>query len=112
MVNIGQVAMKIAGRDAGQLCVVVDVVDNKTVLIDGAVRRRNCNLNHLEFLGKEIKVKKGANTEEVRKALRQLGFDVPEYKPTKKKDKKAKPRAIRKSKAVNVQEIKPKKTKK
>ncbi len=89
MVNVGQVAMKIAGRDAGQLCVVVDVIDSKQVLIDGAVRRRKCNIKHLELLGKDVKIKKGASGDEVRKALAQLGFNIREVKDTKKKEKKA-----------------------
>ncbi len=98
MVNVGQVAMKIAGRDAGQLCVVVDVIDSKQVLIDGAVRRRKCNIKHLELLGKDVKIKKGASGDEVRKALAQLGFNIREVKDTKKKEKKAKPTKLRKTK--------------
>ena len=47
MIEIGRLCVKIAGRDAGKKCVVVDVVNDNTVLIDGETRRRNCNIKHL-----------------------------------------------------------------
>ena len=98
--------MKIAGRDAGQLCVVVDVLDHKYVLIDGDVRRRKCNFEHLEFLGQEVKIKKGADTEEVRKALTSLGLKLKETKKGKKKEQKAKPKRLRKVSEKSVKVVK------
>ncbi|MBS3167825.1 hypothetical protein J4216_01740 [Candidatus Woesearchaeota archaeon] len=97
MVKVGEIALKIAGRDAGQLCAVVDVVDDKFVLVDGLTRRKKCNLIHLEFLGSQAKIKKGAKTEEVRKALKEAGFDFKEPKEGEARDKKQKPVKIRKS---------------
>jgi len=52
---IGRVCMKIAGRDAGKIGVIVDTLENGFVLIDGAVRRRKCNVMHLEFLDEDVK---------------------------------------------------------
>lgn len=74
--EVGQLCMKIAGRDAGKVCVVVDVVDN-ALLIDGQVRRRKCNPRHVEPLNKKIDVKKGASHEDVVAALKKLGVEVP-----------------------------------
>lgn len=102
MVNAGQVALKIAGRDAGKLAVVVEVVDNNYVLIDGETRRRKCNVKHLEFLGKEVKVSKDMNSKEIVKNLVQLGFKVSEEKKGNKKEKKEKPKKLRKVKQKEV----------
>ena len=96
MVDVGDVALKIAGRDAGNLCVVVEVLDGNFVLIDGETRRKKCNILHLEFLGKKAKVKKGASTSEVVKALSASGFSLKEVKKGKKKESKAKPTRKRK----------------
>lgn len=98
MVNVGQICMKIAGRDAGKLAVVVDVIDNNYVLIDGETRRRKCNVRHLEFLGKEIDVKKSSTSDNIKKALRDLGFTIKDIKKGKKREKKAKPKKLRKQK--------------
>ncbi len=70
MVEIGRVCMKIAGRDAGKIGVIVDVVDDHYVLIDGETRRRKCNISHLELLNKVIKIEKGASHEDVLSALK------------------------------------------
>lgn len=89
MFEIGTVCVKIAGRDAGKICVVVDNIDDKTVLIEGATRRRKCNINHLEITDKIAKVKKGASNSEVVKALKEVDIEIAE---TKKKSKESKPR--------------------
>ena len=98
MVDVGDVAMKIAGRDAGQICAVVEVLNDNYVLIDGETRRRKCNLSHLEFLGKKLKIKKGLNTEDIRKALKDLGFILHDVKKGKIKEKKEKQSRLRKTK--------------
>ena len=98
MVDVGDVAMKIAGRDAGKVCVVVDTLDGNFVLIDGDTRRRKCNLEHLEFLGKKVKVKKGSSTDEVKKALKDSGFAVLDVKKGKKKERKERQIKLRVSK--------------
>ena len=56
MIKIGRVCIKIAGRDAGQTAIVIDVIDNNYVLIDGNVRRKKCNIKHLEPLKDKIKI--------------------------------------------------------
>ena len=96
MVEIGQVAIKIAGRDGGKFCVVVDKLDDTFVLIDGDVRRKKCNLKHLEFLDKVIKIKKNAPSEDVIKELEKLG--IKSDKKGSKKEKKSRVLKQRKTK--------------
>jgi large subunit ribosomal protein L14e len=88
--EIGRVCVKLAGRDAGKKCVVVDVLDKGFVLIDGETRRRKVNSLHLEPLAQVVEISKGASTEACCKAL---GIE-----PRKSKPKKAgpKPRVKRK----------------
>jgi len=95
MIDVGRICVKTAGRDAGLKCVVVDVIDDNYVLIDGETRRRKCNILHLEPLDKAVQLRKGASHEEVAKVFEQLGYRV--FSP-KTKPKKARPRKARKSK--------------
>ena len=69
MLEIGRVCVKLAGRDAGKTAVIVDILKEPFVLIDGEVRRRKCNIKHLEPLEKTIEIKKNASHTEVLKAL-------------------------------------------
>jgi len=97
---IGQLAIKIAGRESGRYCVVVDKIDSIHVLVDGNVRRKKCNISHLELLDKKLDIKKGASTSEVQKAMEKEGIKT--TRPNDKKDAKPKPGKIRKSKKQNV----------
>lgn len=98
MIEVGRLAVKTAGRDAGKMCVVIDLIDNNYVLIDGETRRRKCNITHLEPLDDVVALKKGASHEEVVRVLKEKGVSVTD---TKKKDKKAEaPARKRKEKAV------------
>jgi large subunit ribosomal protein L14e len=83
MNDIGRLCVKIAGRDSNKVCVIVDVVDDHTVLIDGQTRRRNCNVIHLEPLPKLIEIKKGASSSEIKAAFLKIGLDARETKPKK-----------------------------
>lgn len=114
MIDVGVVCIKLAGRDAGKTCVVVDKLDNKYVVIDGETRRKKCNLKHLAPTGKTLKIKKGATTAEVRKALASEGVKAKEKKEkTKVKTKTAKPKPKRKVKDTKkTKEEKKKKPKK
>lgn len=94
--EIGQLCIKIAGRDAGKKCVVVEILDNNFVLIDGETRRRKCNLSHLEPLEQSVKIKKGASHEEVSKVLEALGITS---RNTKQKKAAKRRKHLRKKKA-------------
>ncbi len=76
MIEVGRLCMKIAGRDAGLQCVVVDVLDKNFVLIDGQTRRRKCNIMHLEPSDKLLKVSKGATHDAVVKLFKDLGMEL------------------------------------
>ena len=106
MFEVGRVCLKIAGRDAGKKCVIVDVLGEGMVLVDGETRRRKVNVKHLEPLEKVVKIKKGASHDEVKAALEQEGIKVRE---TKAKEKKEKPKKVKKEKKVEekVEEKKP-----
>ncbi len=103
MIKTGSVAIKLAGRDAGHVCVVLDVLDNNQMLIEGNVRRRRINTRHLEFLGKEIKATKNSSREDVLKELKILGF---KFKEIKKGSKKEKTQRLKKTKKSKKNEVK------
>ena len=84
MIEIGRLCVKIAGRDAGKKCIVIDILDDKYVLIDGETRRRKCNFIHIEPLSQVLKIKKNASHEEVAKALDELGIKALQTKPKPK----------------------------
>jgi large subunit ribosomal protein L14e len=108
MIEVGRLCVKTAGRDAGGKCVIVDVLDNNFVTIDGNVRRRKCNVAHLEPLKDVIKISKGASHETVKKEFDKLKIPVWE---TKSKPKTEKPKRVRgkKKKAEEKKETKGKK---
>lgn len=91
MFGIGRICVKIAGRDAGLKCVVVDVLDGNFVLIDGQTRRRKCNMTHLEPLAQKISIEKGASHEHVVAALKDAGIEVVERKTKSKAPARVKP---------------------
>ena len=106
MIEVGRMCFKLEGRDAGKPCVIVDILDERNVLIDGGVRRRKCNVLHLTFSPEVITLKKGASHAEVTKAFTEKNLAVWE---TKKKEAKERPRKVRKKKALEETEKKPEK---
>lgn len=93
MFDIGRVCMKIAGRDAKEIGVVVDVLDKTYVLIDGQVRRKKCNMSHLEPLTQTVDLKKGASHDEVVSALKTIGIECTVKKPKVAAPEKTSPSA-------------------
>ncbi len=73
-IEIGRVCVKTAGREAGKICVIVDILDKNFVIVDGLVKRRRCNIKHLEPTEKKVDIERGASTEEVRLALDAAGL--------------------------------------
>ncbi len=76
-IEVGRVCLKIRGREAGNRCVIVDIMDRNYVLVTGpqdmtGVRRRRVNMNHLEPLDMRIEIKRNASDEEVRAELQKL----------------------------------------
>lgn len=87
MYEIGRVCIKTAGRDAKNPCVIVDKMENGYVLIDGNVRRRKCNIKHLEPLDIILKIKKDAKNEEVIKALEEAKVPLKGKRAVRRKPK-------------------------
>jgi len=74
--TVGRLCVKIAGRDAGRRCVIVDTLDAHYVVVDGDVRRKKVNINHLEPLAEEVELKAGARHEDVQALFAQRGLAV------------------------------------
>jgi len=102
MIDIGRVCIKTAGRDAGKKCVVLDVVDNGYVLVDGQTRRKKVNIKHLEPTREVLEIQQGASHEVVADAFSKVGINLQESKPKKKAQR---PKEVRRKKEP-VQEIK------
>jgi len=76
MMDIGRVCVKLAGREAGSKAVIVDLVDRNFVLVDSPwVKRRRCNVRHLEPMEEVIDLERGASSEEVEKAVEKAGIE-------------------------------------
>jgi len=79
-IDVGMIAVVIAGRRAGQKVVVVDVIDRNFVLVTGAglnkVKRRRMNVKHLEPLPEKVDIERGASDEDVKAALEQAGISL------------------------------------
>jgi large subunit ribosomal protein L14e len=73
--EVGRVCVKTAGHEAGRKCVIIDIIDKTHVLITGPdVKRRRCNIRHLEPLEQKLDLDKGASDEEVKHALELAGL--------------------------------------
>lgn len=73
-IEVGRICVKLAGREAGSRCVIVDVIDRNYVLVTGpreltGVRRRRVNMSHLKPLDESVDISRNASDEEILKAL-------------------------------------------
>lgn len=120
VLDVGRVCMKIAGREAGKYCVVLKTEKDKKkkafVLITGpklltGVKRRRCNIEHLEPLPHVLEIKEEASEEEVieafekAKLVKKLKLKKPsaakikeEMKKAEKKEEKSKGKPEKKKK--------------
>lgn len=79
MIEVGRVCVKTRGREAGKKCVVVDLIEKNFVLVSGpekisGIKRRRCNISHLEPLQEKLDINKRAEDEEVIKELESSGL--------------------------------------
>ena len=81
--SVGRMCVKLAGRDAGRKCVVVEKIDGQFVVVDGHVRRRKVNVKHLEPLNQILNLKEKATSAEVKAAFEKMGLAVWETKQKK-----------------------------
>ncbi len=82
VMEVGRVCVKTTGHEAGKRCVIVEVLDNNYVVVSGpGVKRRRCNIAHLEPLEQKVEIAKGAPDEEVKRVLEAAGFVKTEKPP-------------------------------
>ncbi len=79
-IEVGRICVKIAGREAGRKCVIVEIVDDKFVVITGpkeltGVKRRRVNIKHIEPLEQKIEIEKGASDEQVLEAIKNANLE-------------------------------------
>jgi large subunit ribosomal protein L14e len=68
-IEVGRICVKIAGREAGEKCVIVEVIDDKFVEVVGtSMKNRKCNIKHLEPLDQTIEIK-SEDVEAIKKEL-------------------------------------------
>lgn len=99
--DIGRLCVKIAGRDAGKTCVVVDVLSKSMVMVDGSTRRKKCNTLHLEPLDQVVQLKKNASHQEVEAELKKLDVAIRTTKPKKAGAKPTQKRVSKKGTPAN-----------
>ena len=57
-IEVGRICVKISGREAGEKCVIVEIIDDKFVEIVGSkIKNRRCNIKHLEPVEQVIEIK-------------------------------------------------------
>lgn len=76
--EVGMVCMKVSGREGGNICTIVKKVDKSFVEITGprlvtGVKRRRCNIAHLEPVGMFMEIGEGANDEDIIEAYKKAG---------------------------------------
>ena len=109
VLEVGTIAVKTAGREASRYCVVVKKIDENFVLVTGpkaltGVKRRRCNVLHLEATPYKLDIKEDASDKDVLKAWKEsklykkLGLKLPPvYKVEGKEAKKAEKKTTKKT---------------
>jgi large subunit ribosomal protein L14e len=72
MIEVGRICIKRKGREKGKYCIVVKEIDKNFVLITGpkkltGIKRRRCNILHLEPTQYFLEIKEEMNDEEILK---------------------------------------------
>ncbi|MFW9927401.1 MAG: 50S ribosomal protein L14e [Candidatus Thorarchaeota archaeon] len=75
----GRVCVKTMGREAGSLCVIVEKKDESYVVVTGpkhlsGVKRRSCNIRHLEPLETILTIAADADDEAIEKTIEEAGL--------------------------------------
>lgn len=106
--EVGRMCIKIAGRDAGNKCVIVEKSEDNFVVVDGNVRRKKVNIKHLEPTSTIMDLGANPSHNDVKKAFESLELPVWDKKSKKVTER---PRRQRKSKEAPIVEAKPVKKK-
>jgi len=104
--EIGRLCIKTAGRDKDLECIVINILENGYVLIDGNTRRKKVNIKHLKPLNQLVNIKKNASHDEVEKALAQLGIEIIKRGKPRNRSERLKKEKIKKEKLVKEKKIK------
>ena len=68
--DIGRVCLKTKGREQGERCVVLEVIDRNFVIVVGPnVKRRRFNMNHIRPLDEAVTLQRNASDEDAIAAL-------------------------------------------
>ena len=85
-IEVGRICLKLAGRESGKKCVIIEIIDKGFVVITGpkkitGVKRRRASINHIAPLKEKIPINRGSSDEEVIKALETSGKSEEMNKP-------------------------------
>jgi large subunit ribosomal protein L14e len=77
-IEVGRICLKLAGRESGKKCIIVEVIDKGFVVVTGpkkvtGVKRRRASINHIAPLKDRIGINRGSSDDEVTKALETAG---------------------------------------
>ena len=74
--DVGRVCVKLAGREVGMKCVILERIDKNFVLVAApGVKRRRCNVRHLEPTDLVLEFK-GTGEEAVKAALEKANVSL------------------------------------
>ena len=105
--QVGRLCTKLAGRDAGNVAVIVDIDAKGKLLLDGNVRRRAVNAAHVVPMEKTISITKGASHDVVVKEFEKLGLETRTTKPKPAAPAQGKPKPAAKAAPAKKPEAKP-----
>jgi len=79
MIEPGRIVLKIAGREAGKYAVIVERVNDSFVLITGpksvtGVKRRKCNIDHLEPTEHKLEIDSKADDAHIENSWKDSGL--------------------------------------
>jgi len=111
VMETGRVCVKTAGREAGKYCVILEKVDKEFMMVTGPrvltkVKRRKCNIRHLEPLPYKLNIKKDSSDSEVMKEyekakiLDKLKIAMPSAGELKELEQKKQEKQAKKEKAA------------
>ncbi len=104
MYEAGRICLKIAGREAGKYCVIVESVDDNFVMITGpkavtGVKRRKCNIDHIEPTENKIDIASKADDASIEGLWKSSGLvEKLEIKVPVKREFKKKTEEVKKKK--------------
>jgi len=101
MIESGRICLKLAGREAGKYCVIVERIDENFVLITGPksitrVKRRKCNIDHLEPTEEKFDINPKADDSQIEELwkksnlIEKFGIKIPVKRKEKPMEKPAK----------------------